>query len=476
MRLVRATLLSGFCFFYGRASADDLFDEDWDAEDAEEDDDFDTEGEYGDPGDFMMDQIHPLDSDDLLTLFTEYLDVDRDGFVTLLEMEKASQRAKRLEARQQIEAEREGMDKDGDGALSLVEFLAIYDLSEGGPAGDVRQQWVDANRRALEGLFEAGDADKDGKLDFDEFSSLVSPTPGTELAKALMAAEFVYRDLDQDGKLDSKERQPVYPEEDAAVDEIGEEEFKKYDVDGDGYLSMEEFEKYGSEIEAANLEVRRDLLEEIDSDKDGKISIEELEKVLEVLGDSRSLGTHPLVQEWVVLLQQDGRGGGKTTPDLDDEVSWQWSVGCLGIVLLQGSEADREALDEFMPGRGLAEQVEGLGLLARERMAESQLLLAESDRLRARAMKAAAMVDTVLGRLVAEARESLVAAAGTHYQELQGIAASKLGDYPMMARHREARRRRLRELITDLEVLQQRLKRLERHIGIGRKMDDRVGY
>ncbi|KAF4729782.1 hypothetical protein FOZ63_000285 [Perkinsus olseni] len=265
-------------------------------------------------------------------------------------MEQASQRAKRLEARQQIEAEREGMDKDGDGALSLVEFLAIYDLSEGGPAGDVRQQWVDANRRALESLFEAGDANNDGKLDFDEFSSLVSPTPGTDLAKALMAAEFVYRDLDQDGKLDSKERQPVqYPEDDAAVDEIGEEEFKKYDVDGDGYLSMEEFEKYGSEIEAANLEVRRDLLEEIDSDKDGKISIEELEKVLEVLGESRSLGTHPLVQEWVVLLQQvrdrvdprvglcscrmvtltyrcpfivqDGRGGGKTTPDLDDEES-----------------------------------------------------------------------------------------------------------------------------------------------------------
>ncbi|KAF4707153.1 hypothetical protein FOZ63_018129, partial [Perkinsus olseni] len=160
-----------------------------------------------------------LDSDDLLTLFTEYLDVDQDGFVTLEEMEQASQRAKRLEARQQIEAEREGMDIDGDGALSLVEFLAIYDLSEGGPAGDVRQQWVDANRRALESLFEAGDADNDGKLDFDEFSSLVSPTPGTDLAKALMAAEFVYRDLDQDGKLDSKERQPVqYPEEDAAVD------------------------------------------------------------------------------------------------------------------------------------------------------------------------------------------------------------------------------------------------------------------
>ncbi|KAF4725898.1 hypothetical protein FOZ62_022198, partial [Perkinsus olseni] len=81
----------------------------------------------------------------------------------------------------------------------LVEFLAIYDLSEGGPAGDVRQQWVgpilltgwsstlmsqvDANRRALESLFEAGDADNDGKLDFDEFSSLVSPTPGTDLAK-----------------------------------------------------------------------------------------------------------------------------------------------------------------------------------------------------------------------------------------------------------------------------------------------------
>ncbi|KAF4691512.1 hypothetical protein FOZ60_015373 [Perkinsus olseni] len=376
-------------------------------------------------------------------------------------MEQASQRAKRLEARQQIEAEREGMDIDGDGALSLVEFLAIYDLSEGGRPW--RVMCVSSGLMPIgvpsKACLKRGDANNDGKLDFDEFSSLVSPTPGTDLAKALMAAEFVYRDLDQDGKLDSKERQPVYPEEDAAVDEIGEEEFKKYDVDGDGYLSMEEFEKYGSEIEAANLEVRRDLLEEIDSDKDGKISIEELEKVLEVLGESRSLGTHPLVQEWVVLLQQDGRGGGKTTPDLDDEES----------------EANREALDEFMPGRGLAEQVEDLGVLARERMAESQLLLAESDRLRARAMKAAAMVDTVLGRLVIEARESLVAAAGAHYQELQGIAASRLGDYPMMARHREARKGRIRDLITDLEVLQQRLKRLERHVGIGRNMDNHVG-
>ncbi|KAF4688567.1 hypothetical protein FOZ62_016079 [Perkinsus olseni] len=97
-----------------------------------------------------------------------------------------------------------------------------------------------------------------------------------------------------------------------------------------------------------------------------------------------------------------------------------------------------------MPGRGLAEQVEDLGVLARERMAESQLLLAESDRLRARAVKAAAMVDTVLGRLVIEARESLVAAAGAHYQELQASAASRLGDYPMMARHREARKGRIR--------------------------------
>ncbi|EER15920.1 hypothetical protein Pmar_PMAR003377, partial [Perkinsus marinus ATCC 50983] len=49
-----------------------------------------------------------------------------------------------------------------------------------------------------------------------------------------------------------------------------------------------------------------------------------------------------------------------------------------------------------MVNGGLVEQVEGLEDLARQRMAESERLVVVSDRLRGRAVKAAAMVPTRL--------------------------------------------------------------------------------
>ncbi|EER15919.1 membrane-associated calcium-binding protein, putative [Perkinsus marinus ATCC 50983] len=296
MHFVRLSFFIGCYLLLGRATAEeDLSDEDWDAE-IGEDETFD-----GDYNDYMMGGMRPLEKDQILTLFEKHLDIDEDGLVTLEEMGEVTRKTARLEFRQQIEADKSSFDTDGDGAVSLEELLALYDLGEGGPSGELRQQWIEANTHSLEKLFRVGDVDSDGHLSFDEFVSFFIPTPGSDLAETVVVTDFTYRDLNQDGKLDANEAL----KEKHGADDAGEvegSEFRKYDADGDGYWSLEEFEVYSRDLESAHLEPGRNLLELIDGDGDGKISMEELEEALEDMEKFTSLRAHPFIQSLTVLL------------------------------------------------------------------------------------------------------------------------------------------------------------------------------
>merc|ERR1712137_520448 len=173
-----------------------------------------------------------------------------------------------------------------DGKLSLKEVLD--DLEESEAAHHMTQDEL-ATVKELETLkFEVADADKDGKLDLQEVSSLFYPEPHSEVLKVSVREFIKKRDTDGDGKISAdefwtKEDQQRLDEDlnhsgtQVESSKTGKDIFNKLDKDGDGLLDMDEL----MEWESGQFHLKdslQELFDLADKDHDHHLSVKEIEQ------------------------------------------------------------------------------------------------------------------------------------------------------------------------------------------------------
>lgn len=179
------------------------------------------------------------------------------------------------------------LDHIKDGKLSLKEVLD--DLEESEAAHHMTQDEL-ATVKELETLkFEVADADKDGKLDLQEVSSLFYPEPHSEVLKVSVREFIKKRDTDGDGKISAdefwtKEDQERLEEDfnyskthDVESSKMGKDIFDKLDKDKDGLLDADEL----MEWESGQFHMKesfQELFDLADKDKDHHLSVKEIEK------------------------------------------------------------------------------------------------------------------------------------------------------------------------------------------------------
>ncbi|KAK7345058.1 hypothetical protein VNO77_15443 [Canavalia gladiata] len=137
------------------------------------------------------------------------------------------------------------MDTDNNGKVNIDELrVGLHNLGHQIPDGDVQI------------LMEAGDADKDGYLDYEEF----------------VAISVYLRKI--------------------ANDEHLHKAFQYFDQNQNGYIEVEELrnaltDEIADEVETSNEEVINAIMHEVDTDKDGSISYEEFAAMMKAGTDWR---------------------------------------------------------------------------------------------------------------------------------------------------------------------------------------------
>ncbi|WP_411103102.1 EF-hand domain-containing protein [Streptomyces sp. cmx-4-9] len=136
-------------------------------------------------------------------------------------------------------------DVDGDGYLQRDDFEALagrWGRLPGVEAGSELQARVDAVSLGWwETLLAAADADNDGKVDIDEFFSVVDRLPSMRAA-VTATADTLFDAVDQngDGRISRTEHRRLI-EAWHGLEVDTDEVFALLDLDGDGHLSRSEF-------------------------------------------------------------------------------------------------------------------------------------------------------------------------------------------------------------------------------------------
>ncbi|KAK3581616.1 hypothetical protein CHS0354_017505 [Potamilus streckersoni] len=122
-------------------------------------------------------------------------------------------------------------DKDGDGTIMIKELGYV-----------MRSLGQNPTESELEDIFNKADTDGNGKIDFQEFITLMISNTKDICGEEALREAFRIFDKDGDGSLSSDELRRVMTSmgdkfTDAEVDEM----VREVDMDGDGHVNYEEF-------------------------------------------------------------------------------------------------------------------------------------------------------------------------------------------------------------------------------------------
>uniref|UniRef100_A0A914XCX6 EF-hand domain-containing protein n=1 Tax=Plectus sambesii TaxID=2011161 RepID=A0A914XCX6_9BILA len=204
--------------------------------------------------------------------FARY-DADRDGFVTKAEYDVIANAEK--EAEEQMEQENwrvilEDFDKNGDGFLQfdeMTQYLTTADTTVG--------------KEKYQEVFSRFDTHKDMKLDmkeFDDYLVNIAPFLFDQTRKAEQAAvnneptsdqEFKTADANKDNKLNFEE----FLHKDPYHLKLVTEEFKKFDANADGIVTRAE---YDEKVKADSQDQFRKFVAEFDTNGDKELQEEEV--------------------------------------------------------------------------------------------------------------------------------------------------------------------------------------------------------
>ncbi|MFF5536603.1 EF-hand domain-containing protein [Streptomyces cinerochromogenes] len=132
------------------------------------------------------------------------------------------------------------LDVDGDGAITQAEYVARVDRVASATGRDAHDPLVTASRAAHEAVFADMDANRDGRVTFEEYRAWVGDEAFERSCRPALGSLFDVADADADGRLNREEftrlrRAAGNTETDA------EAAFDNLDTDHDGFIDRDAY-------------------------------------------------------------------------------------------------------------------------------------------------------------------------------------------------------------------------------------------
>lgn len=226
------------------------------------------------------DQLPPEEAKARLKELAMKMDRDKDGFVDRVELIDWILRSFKLLTQEEADERFEDEDKNGDGKVTWDEHVSeAFGSTEKISGSDTE----DSDLRLLEEddrYFKAADANGDGVLNKEEFPKFSHPSEFPEMKETLYEETMKRKDADKDGYLTLDEFTSEDPDKPLSNEQYVAEKERfevDYDKNGDRRLDKEEILNWllpGND-EIAEQEAEH-LLANGDTDNDGKLSIQEI--------------------------------------------------------------------------------------------------------------------------------------------------------------------------------------------------------
>lgn len=212
-------------------------------------------------------------SKDQISAIHKRIDSNSDGKVSKEEIHKYAEDMRRKRAKMNLDGVMASFDKDGDGKLSVKEFV--------GDAAENKQAGYEERAKEKEAEFKELDLDKDNFVDIDELP-LKFHHPTNNLVEERIAAQSIKaKDKDGDGVLSMEEFWGAKLTKLKKDDEPGRFQLKRQfdlmDTDRTKTLGLKEMKVYESGAYELERAIKK-FFKDVDADSDKTIDVSEWEK------------------------------------------------------------------------------------------------------------------------------------------------------------------------------------------------------
>jgi len=210
-----------------------------------------------------------------------HVDLNGDGKTSVQEiLEFAADMRSRIAA-SDVGVVMEEMDLNKDGVLDFEELVRDF---EQWSEGEDESAEVHASKRALEkAKFVAADLNGDRVLNLKELPGLLYPETNERVMELVTRSVMQEKDTDQDGQLSPEEFWGTEgADQDLAITEEENIDFRRLDADGNGKLSVQELKTWESGSFHTE-DAMKKLFDIADKDSDMHVSAAELESAREAI-------------------------------------------------------------------------------------------------------------------------------------------------------------------------------------------------